>query len=177
MSLLHILSISKEFAYKKEERYNINGVRIELASNNIKAIATNVYMLSVFECSDFENTNNIPSGKYTISLKSIKVIEKVLKADKNADISKYIEKIQADFVEYEKVLTPRQDSAENRISSFNPDYLQIIGNTCSVFNKHFQNQNKDNAMFFEYNGINKPAKFSINGKNCKFHGLVMPMKS
>jgi hypothetical protein len=100
-----------------------------------------------------------------------------LKIDNNADISKYIEKIQVDFPEYKKVLTPCKDGAENRICGFDPDYLQIIGKSCSIFNANFPKQDKNDAMFFEFNGVNSPARFSINGKNCKFYGIVMPKKS
>ena len=173
MSLLHIFSISKEFSHKQHSRYNINGVRVECNANSLKAIATNGHILSVLECNNFENTNNLPSGNYTITLDAIKTIEKVLKADANADISKYIQKVDADFPAHERVM-PKHFKLENESVYFEPDYLVILSKACQSFLKAFKCT--DEAVKITFFGATAPALYEMKGENYKLTCVIMPRK-
>jgi len=173
LNLEQILKITIPFVHKKEERYSINGIKLEVSSDKIKAVATNAEILITLDA-NFENVNNLEVGEYAIEYKSAKKLLALLKLNPNYQIlTSDIVKLQGDFIDYKRVINPPVVHSESpRRVCVNPAYLKDI----SVASLEVLKINKGIQSILTFGSDTSPIRCNIDTVEFNILMIVAPMK-
>jgi DNA polymerase III sliding clamp (beta) subunit (PCNA family) len=103
LTLQKVLSLATPFAYAKDTRYNIHGVRIEHNSNQLCAKATDGH-IAIIITTEYNDIHNLPTGNYTIELPKVEQLDKLLKIDNEYQITKKLILVNAEFPDFTRVI-------------------------------------------------------------------------
>lgn len=136
LTLQKVLSLATPFAYAKDTRYNIHGVRIEHNSNQLCAKATDGH-IAIIITTEYNDIHNLPTGNYTIELPKVEQLDKLLKIDNEYQITKKLILVNAEFPDFTRVIPTSNTEyakAKTRFSFHRSENMPIA---CDVLHEKF----------------------------------------
>lgn len=125
LNLQKVLSLATPFAYAKDTRYNIHGVRIEHNDNQLCAKATEGHMAIIIR-TEYNDIHNLPTGNYTIALPKVKQLDKLLKIDNEYVITKKLDLVDAEFPDFTRVIPTSNTEYAIENLLIEPEFLEAF---------------------------------------------------
>lgn len=174
------------FAAKKDVRYYLNGVMVEVTPEGVTYAGTNGHALAVAKCAYDDNANSVA---FILGRKDVETIVKNIASTEALRIKtdgKFgleiafgshrikTQRIDGKFPDFRAVMTVDGEQ-RGQNSCFNPAYLALVQKSISAAKK-FGGLPRLAGLHMENNGANKPSTLFTSGDGIELGYVVMPLR-